>query len=635
MADFTTRILLENQQFKTELANCKRQISDLKNSARNATGSDGLGGFDSMLTKIGINTNSTNGLFGVLGGVLGKLGVAFGGAQLAGQVFNEMLSNSQSLGDAVERTQRQAGAAVDYFAACLAQADFSNFLSGLSSTISRAGQLADTLDELATKAQQLGVVDAKIAAKKAKAQEKYYKARTKEEKKAAVAEMKAADDEYERAHKQFGNLNLKAARQTIRTNLKGYNLTDSQIDAYFANFGTYERIGKEAGKEYKKNKGIMDAYYAKANSGHNLSKADTKRFNDAMKANEKLRKSERYAYYQLTEMQDNKEDSPMSQAYKSMTQYWNEEARIAQGRANTARKEAMADKYGGGSGKSTGGNKTTRTPKTTPVTTAPEPEEFSTNWYNKQINTMRQQLEELPIGSESYKELQKNLKELEAELHFRLHKDEFLTNILTKDDIKKTITFEVEGLKDLKGVEGIKTHFDLMLESFEHTKELSSIINELGSSFAELGDSIGGTAGVAISTMGEMAATIAQTIGQVISLMIANGVSSAMQLPFPANLAAGAAVIAGLASIIATIKNAASGNYADGGIIGGNSFHGDSMLARVNSGEMILNQKQQANLFHALNNGVSNGGGQVEFKISGSTLKGVLKNYDSKMSKVR
>lgn len=634
MADFTTRILLENQQFKTELANCKRQISDLKNSAKNATGSDGLGGFDSMLTKIGINTNNTNGLFGVLGGVLGKLGIAFGGAQLAGQVFNEMLNNSQSLGDAVERTQKQAGAAVDYFAACLAQADFSGFLSGLSATISRAGQLADTLDELATKAQQLGVVDAKIAAKKAKAQEKYYKARTKEEKKAAVAEMKAADDEYERAHKQFGDLNLKAARQTIKTNLKGYNLSDKQIDAYFANFGTYEKIGKEAGKEYKKNKGIMDAYKAKVSSGHGVTSADTKRFNEAMKANEKLRKSERYAYYQLTEMQDNKEDSPMSQAYKNMAQYWNEEARIAQGRANTARKEAMADKYGGG-GKSTGGRSTTRTSKASPVTTAPKSEEFSTDWFNQQINSMRQQLARLPIGSESYKVLQQNLKELEVDLHFRLHKDEFITNILTKNDIKKTITFEVEGLKDLEGVEGIKTNFDLMIERFKHIQKLSSIVNELGTSFAELGDSIGGTAGIAISTMGEMAATIAQTIGQVIALMIAKGEASAMALPFPANLAAGAAVIAGLASIIATIKNAASGNYADGGIIGGNTFHGDNILARVNSGEMILNQKQQSNLFHALNNGIGNGVGQVEFKISGSTLKGVLKNYDSKMSKVR
>ena len=61
-------------------------------------------------------------------------------------------------------------------------------------------------------------------------------------------------------------------------------------------------------------------------------------------------------------------------------------------------------------------------------------------------------------------------------------------------------------------------------------------------------------------------------------------------------------------------------------------------LARVNAGEMILNNRQQRNLFNLLNgNGtLSNGGnGQVEFKIKGKELVGVLNNYNNKTSKVR
>ena len=115
---------------------------------------------------------------------------------------------------------------------------------------------------------------------------------------------------------------------------------------------------------------------------------------------------------------------------------------------------------------------------------------------------------------------------------------------------------------------------------------------------------------------------------------MAQGVSSAMALPFPANLAAAATVMAGLASIIATIKGAAAGNYADGGVIGGNSYHGDTLFAKVNAGEMILNGRQQANLFRLFDSGMGLGKSQVEFKISGSTLKGVLRNYDAKMNKV-
>ena len=50
--------------------------------------------------------------------------------------------------------------------------------------------------------------------------------------------------------------------------------------------------------------------------------------------------------------------------------------------------------------------------------------------------------------------------------------------------------------------------------------------------------------------------------------------------------------------------------YETGGIVPGDSYTGDKQLARVNSGEMILNQSQQANLFKAAN---TTGGGGVTF----------------------
>ena len=75
--------------------------------------------------------------------------------------------------------------------------------------------------------------------------------------------------------------------------------------------------------------------------------------------------------------------------------------------------------------------------------------------------------------------------------------------------------------------------------------------------------------------------------------------------------------------------------FANGGIVGDNSYIGDKVLARVNSGEMILNQKQQKNLFSMLNNGSVNGGGQVKFKIEGQELVGVLKNYNNIKGKVQ
>lgn len=91
--------------------------------------------------------------------------------------------------------------------------------------------------------------------------------------------------------------------------------------------------------------------------------------------------------------------------------------------------------------------------------------------------------------------------------------------------------------------------------------------------------------------------------------------------------------IAGVAAIIATLSNIPK--FATGGIVGGNSTSGDTILARLNSGEMVLNKGQQSTLFGMLKNGGGSGnnGGQVEFKIEGKALKGVLNNFEKIKSK--
>lgn len=68
-----------------------------------------------------------------------------------------------------------------------------------------------------------------------------------------------------------------------------------------------------------------------------------------------------------------------------------------------------------------------------------------------------------------------------------------------------------------------------------------------------------------------------------------------------------AAVTAQFASVIAAIKAAAvpsAPKFAEGGIVPGTSYAGDKVIARVNSREMILTQRQQANLFDLIQAGV-------------------------------
>lgn len=214
-------------------------------------------------------------------------------------------------------------------------------------------------------------------------------------------------------------------------------------------------------------------------------------------------------------------------------------------------------------------------------------------------------------------------------------KKQLIPDIVNPKELANTSFAPKLDLKNFN-IKGILTYMQKLKEKQKYLTDIADAASQAGTAFSQLGQAIGGTTGYVISEMGSISATIAQTIGQVIALMMASSVSSVMKLPFPANLAAAAAVVAGLASIISTIKAAQGGSYADGGIVAGTSYHGDTVLARLNSGEAVLNKSQQSKLFHIINNGGTNAViGQVEFKIAGSTLKGVLRNYDSKMKKIK
>lgn len=79
--------------------------------------------------------------------------------------------------------------------------------------------------------------------------------------------------------------------------------------------------------------------------------------------------------------------------------------------------------------------------------------------------------------------------------------------------------------------------------------------------------------------------------------MAAKSTAAYAGIPF-----AGAGLAAAqIAAMTAMIQTAASmvPKFAQGGIITGGSTSGDKILARVNAGEMILNQRQQSNLFRA------------------------------------
>ena len=83
-----------------------------------------------------------------------------------------------------------------------------------------------------------------------------------------------------------------------------------------------------------------------------------------------------------------------------------------------------------------------------------------------------------------------------------------------------------------------------------------------------------------------------------------------------------------MVSTISAIHSATG--YADGGIIKGNSFSGDNIMANggaigLNAGELILNRSQQNNLASQLEGG-SMQNLNIDWVLTGDKLRAVMNN---------
>lgn len=157
--------------------------------------------------------------------------------------------------------------------------------------------------------------------------------------------------------------------------------------------------------------------------------------------------------------------------------------------------------------------------------------------------------------------------------------------------------------------------------------DVGNKVGELGSLFSQLGDA---TDDAGVKTMSIIAQAVAT-----MALSFANALKNCGS--WYEWLVFGVTGMVQLASMVSQIKQLTAGGYAEGGIIPGNSFAGDKVMAMVNSGEMILNTHQQKNLFDMLNGitgtGISSSKIELTGKIRGKDLLLVQKNYNTIGSK--
>ena len=135
------------------------------------------------------------------------------------------------------------------------------------------------------------------------------------------------------------------------------------------------------------------------------------------------------------------------------------------------------------------------------------------------------------------------------------------------------------------------------------------------------------TVGSALQQIEDPAAKIAGIVAQAVAQVALTFATSLKGTVTPWDWIA--AAVAGTATMISTItaiKSVTSaGNFAEGGVIGGNSYSGDNLIAHVNSGETILNAAQSDAIAAQLNANPF-GNLQLSTKLTGTELLILLNN---------
>ena len=602
MADLVTRLLLNSSQFDNNIRQSTQQVQQFQQVGRNITAT--------------------------IGRFAGVLGVAM----TAGEAFNKVLNSSQTLGDMTASNMAALKTSVDEFFYSLGSGNLSNFLTGLGDMIDKAKEAYAALDQLGNTQISYGEFSAKSQSEIADAQ---YIAKNKfapaDQRNAAFDKWRTTLQEQQAANIRLQEELINSASKAVeaRTNA---NITVTMEDMLKA----FEADLLDPAKR--------DEVKSRAKNGTANYQANAKRKDWSQEQKDALAESQKQNLIIHTMLEKYSEDELKDIAAK-IQQYYQLNSALK----STAREyNETANEYNNSMAKMEG-FKSVESLEGFKVFTGTTTNKTEVKLPVKPV---------IPAGSLA--ELDAQIASLRKELNLAISNEDRIRinaelNALTEQ--KRVIEFQYKypnapiGKLDGKpaGLAGmVKPEIPTSLPKFSSpiTNKNIKLNNEYAQSLGAIASIMGSVTNMTnegaaawLSWGANLISAVAAAIPQIVALTtakkgeaIASGVASAAQTPFVGWLLAGAAA----AAVVAALASIPS--FSTGGIFAGNSTIGDMNLARVNAGEMILNNRQQRNLFNLLNgNGIigSAGGGQVEFKIKGKELVGVLANYNNKTAKVR
>lgn len=660
-------IILSTQHFDQKIDDVIKKVNKLQ-----AQGNKVGGGFNKSMSSMIQKATGFNGSMTSLVGVVGKFAGGIGLAMSATEAFNKTIHSSQTLEDEFGRIQESVTSVVDNFFTSLANGDFSPFLNGIDSLINKARDAYDAMDDLWNMSQSFGVQNARqnIQFQKNLLEIRKLKGSKDPKDQQRMKQLIAANEAIIKSQTSGANKlydqSIRALQQRLlrdtgmSTKISGdllgkilstdINGGQTQRNKYARDYKEYLDKRKKLDLKYEKDlrNGGMGKYGV---NYRRESLALEKKYGEAIYANLLLF---RYSDDELKAVNDTfrqglgYQQEAISKA-SQLFRYTKETVKAAGGgggkKENPAEKvkhqlEDVINKS----------NILAQDLQDVQKNTLPSIEErFNNISVFDKLNAQRyQDMVKQGKGKFSFGDTggTKTYNEEGIEVYFTANEEsvqdiyqkydwlvgriqEAMKNnemgILSAEEVNATIDYINKELEKL-GLKPIVLH--VQTDAEKALEATANAIGDIGSSISGLGQALEVPA---LDVAGVMAQAIATMIQ---AYATAQDIAAKTTGPW-GWLAFGAIGLAQLVSIISTVKSL--GAYANGGIVGGSSYAGDRLYARVNSGEMILNGNQQQHLFNMINNG--GGGvastGEVQFVIRGADLYGAMKNYNSKMKKVR
>lgn len=591
MADLITRLLLNTQQFDNNLGKSTKQIQGFQQKIQGFSS-----GAVSAFTKFA-----------------GVLGVAYGATEL----LQKGLNSNATLQDKYNSLMQAGSTVTDQFFTAIYSGDWTVFNDGIEKAIKNAKEYADTYRNVQRMLETTSIKFEQTDARKTQL-EAIIEDDTK-----PLEERKKAQQELDRIL-LMGVADIREASQITERELNNM-LADLIREAQYITTENAQKLILDIRNKYSELRKELDAYREIRDTKNQVLNPNAFKYSgdewykinqDATKKYyQEYTKDQRAYYDELLRLADRMNDETFS-SFQGLFDKLND----LNDKAGTWEKDRA------GARDEIAGIKTTASKKEIiPAGSIME--------MQKKIADLRKKYENA-ADEGTRVGFMKAIKEAETELKM-MQLRAAGTSLLPTGEINKPVGRNIAD--DVKSgyinIKPIST--DSIQANYDYADSLGAIASIMGSVTNMTNEGAAGWLAYGANILSSISAAIPMITSLTTALTAkaaAEAAGSAAAVPVVGWINAVAAITAIMSAMAAVPK------FADGGIIGGNSFIGDNMIARVNSGEMILNNRQQRNLFNLLDGkgGTSvNAGGEVKLRIEGRDLVGVINSQTSKTSKYK